>query len=413
MTLNNGGVLTIGTTTTTGTLNMGANSITLNGNGKISTVNATHAFLNILGGSITGTGTSSITGAGNIAGWGTISVPTANATWNANTAGQALTFQGGGTYGGTFSASTGGGSFNFNGVTLNSMSVANTSGGTFNFNNGTTLNSATFNGSGKTLNLNSATINGATFTNAGSGSQFYLLGDSTLEGAIAFNQYYTFNLGGSYGAHTLNLAGATLNTVTGGANPFIVGAGGVLNGASGSNSMGGGGSVVLQGGSITDTGGTFRIGDGITGYGLVSGPVNVATGATATGSGQTLTLDGGSGSPMQVGSSYGSGANLVASAGATLDVKGNISLIQPDFWAPGGGVIQMDGANITNGFASFHPLQPCHRQQLDPTDLRAVQGRERDEHVQQRRFLHRQRRHSRGRRTIEPGQRRRICWSER
>jgi autotransporter family porin len=95
LTLNTGGVLTIGTTTTTGTLNMGANSITLNGTGKISTVNASHAFLNILGGSITGTGTSSITGTGNISGWGTISVPTANATWIANTAGQALTFQGG------------------------------------------------------------------------------------------------------------------------------------------------------------------------------------------------------------------------------------------------------------------------------------------------------------------------------
>ena len=178
-------------------------------------------------------------------------------------------------------------------------------------------------------------------------------GDSTLSGTIQFNQYYTFNIGGSNGAHTLNLSSATLNTVTGGAAPFIIGTGGVLNNNSGASTMGGGGTVTLQGGSITGTSsGLFKIGDPISGYGSISGNVDIMGSVTAAGSGQTLTVDGGSGAPLQLGNSSGSGASMGTSGGATLDLKGNLSLIQPATANPGTGTIQLDGAHFTNAFSS-------------------------------------------------------------
>ncbi len=117
--------------------------------------------------------------------------------------------------------------------------------------------------------------------------------------------------------------------------------------------MGGGGTVTLNGGSITSTAGLFKIGDAISGDGLISGNVDIASSVTAAGSGKTLTVDGGSGSGLQLGNSSGSGAVMGTSGGATLDLKGNLSLIEPANANPGTGTIQFDGANFTNAFSSL------------------------------------------------------------
>jgi hypothetical protein len=116
--------------------------------------------------------------------------------------------------------------------------------------------------------------------------------------------------------------------------------------------MGGGGTVTLNGGSITATGGSLKIGDAISGYGLISGNVDISSSVTAAGAGKTLTVDGGSGSGLQLGNSSGSGASMGTSGGATLDLKGNLSLIEPATANPGTGTIQFDGANFTNAFSS-------------------------------------------------------------
>ncbi len=324
--------LNLGSSTPTGSLTMGSNSITLNG--IMTLYSATRGVINLAGGSITGTGSITST-VGAINGYGTVSVPVAGATWNANTSGQALTLTGGSagrTYGGAFTSTSSTGFFNWNGITLNGITTS---------------------GAGGAYNLNGATINAATLNNSG-GGQLNVIGDSTLQGAINWYQYDTFNLGGANGAHTLNLSAATLSTVTGGAAPFIIGAGGVLNNASGASSMGGGGTVTMTGGSITtSTGaGLFKIGDPISGYGTISGNVDIAGSVTAAGSGHTMTLNGGTGAGMQLGNSSGSGATFGTSGGATVDMQGKFNLIEPANMNPGTGVVQLDGATFSNGFSS-------------------------------------------------------------
>jgi hypothetical protein len=80
--------------------------------------------------------------------------------------------------------------------------------------------------------------------------------------------------------------------------------------------------------------------------------VDIAGSVTAAGAGKTLTVDGGSGAGLQLGNSSGSGASMGTSGGATLDLKGNLSLIEPATANPGTGTIQLDGANFTNAFSS-------------------------------------------------------------
>jgi PEP-CTERM motif len=211
-----------------------------------------------------------------------------------------------------------------------------------------------------TVNLNGGTIQGPTgpsFNNAGmfGAGAFNVTANSTLAGNLGWNSNgNTFNIG----AFTLNLDTSNLATVSG-TPPFIIAAGGTLNNANGASSMGGGGTVTLNGGSITNTSGSpgttaglFKIGDAISGYGLISGNVDIASTVTAAGSGKTLTVDGGSGSGLQLGNSSGSGASMGTSGGATLDLKGNLSLIEPASANPGTGTIQFDGAHFTNAFSS-------------------------------------------------------------
>ena len=182
-----------------------------------------------------------------------------------------------------------------------------------------------------------------TLSNSG-GQQLNVTGDSTLTGNINWSQYDTFNIGGSNGAHTLNLntAGTTaLSTVTGGASPFVIGAGGVLNNQSSIATMGGGGTVQLNGGSITGaSSGLFTIGDPISGHGTVSGNVDLNAG-NETVSGGTLTLNG-----VTIGSS-GSGPGFAVGAGNILDLQGNISAFSFNVNPGTGGLVQFDGTTIS------------------------------------------------------------------
>jgi fibronectin-binding autotransporter adhesin len=265
LTVNTGATLTLGTGGVTGNLTMGANSITLNG--TLATISAARSVINLGGGSISGTGSMTGTTAVAINGFGTVSVPVAPAStvWTANgAAGNALTLTGGNTYRGTFTTS-GQGSFNFNGVTLPGITTT---------------------GTGGTFNLNGDTINGATLTSTN--GQWNVLGDSTLSGTItnSNSRFNTFNIGGTNGAHTVNLSAATLNTQAGGLAPFIIGAGGTLNNSSGASSLNGGGVVTMQGGSITNTntgGGVFTINNPI----LVTGGTSSAP-ATLGGGGGSI-----------------------------------------------------------------------------------------------------------------------------
>jgi fibronectin-binding autotransporter adhesin len=322
------------------TYNTGATGSTTIGSGFAVNIDSPNTLttrsITLSGGSLTGAGTFKISGTGatGITGFGTVSVPfgtAVNLTAN-GTPGNSLTLSGGNTItGGTLTTASGQGGFNLN---------------------GDKFNGAGFSGSGGTVNLNGATLNGATLN--GSGEQFNVTGDSTLSGTIAFNQVANF----STGAHTLNLSAATLNTVSGTVGsitgPFTIGAGGTLNNASGTSTMGGGGTVTLSGGSIIGTAGLLKIGDPISGYGTISGAVDIAGSLTAAGSGKTLTVDGGSGS-LQLGNSSGSGTSMSTSGGATLDLKGNLSLIDPATANPGTGTIQFDGANFTNA-SPFNPV---------------------------------------------------------
>ena len=207
-----------------------------------------------------------------------------------------------------------------------------------------------------TINLSGGTIQGPSgfFNSAGmfGAGAFDVTANSTLQGNLTWDSTgNTFNIGGALGGFTLNLDTSILSTVSG-STPFLIGSGGTLNNANGASSMGGGGTVTLTGGSITTTGGSLKVGDAISGYGSVSGNVNIASSVTAAGAGKTLTVDGGSGAGLQLGNSSGSGAVLSSSSGATLDLKGNLSLIEPATAGPGTGTIQFDGANFTNAFSS-------------------------------------------------------------
>jgi hypothetical protein len=275
LTVNTGATLTLGGIggTGIGTLNMGANSITLNG--TLATLTAARSIINLGGGSIAGTGSITGTTAVAINGFGTVSVPVAppSTIWTAS--GGALTLTGGNTYRGQFTANTGG-SFNFGTGTGAGQGVTLT---------GTTPTTGiTTTGTGGTFNLNGATINNATLTSTN--AQWNVLGDSTLSGTItnSNSRFNTFNIGGTTnGAHTLNLSAATFSSnFNATIAAFIIGAGGTLNNSSGASSLNNGGFVNMQGGSITNTGG---------GLFTINSPINVTGGTSSA----PTTLGGGAG----------------------------------------------------------------------------------------------------------------------
>jgi hypothetical protein len=264
-----------------GTLTMGAHALTLGG------------------GSITSTGGSIVSAA--ITGFGTISAPITSGTITANNATPMVL---GGTASGVTLAASGSGSFSLNGATLGS---------------------ATLGGTGSPV------------------GQFNVTGDSTLTGTISWLQYNTINIGGSNGAHTLNLNTAgttTLSTVGGGAGPFTIGAGGTLKNIGGAATMGGGGTVTLNGGSITSTGGLFTISDPISGNGTISGNVDLNAGSEFV-SGGTLTLNG-----VTIGSNS-SGPGFSVGSGNTLDLQGNISAYSFNVNPGSGGTVLFDNTTIS------------------------------------------------------------------
>jgi hypothetical protein len=332
---------------------MGLNSITLNG--TLTMFSAARGSISLGGGSITGSGTLS---GGAISGYGTVSVATSSvSSWNANNAAGALTLDGGLTQtGGTFT-NNGTGSFNFgqgsgNGVTLNGITTTGSTGQP-----------------AGVYNLNNATINGATLNNF-NGAQLNVTGNSTLTGTISWFQNATFNLtsGTAQNPITLNLGsststGTTNLSATGSQNIFVIGTNNTLNDYNRAAQISGGGTVIMQGGSITNTSGTggttaglFTIGRPITGYGTISGNVQLSpSGGSVTASGgtvaqpRTLTINGGTGAGILMGTTSGGGANWVtAGVNNTLDLQGNISVNTPSNMNPNGGVIQLDGTTISN-----------------------------------------------------------------
>lgn len=171
--------------------------------------------------------------------------------------------------------------------------------------------------------------------------------NSTLSGVISLSQYNTFNIGGANGNHTINLSGMTFSGFSGSPAPFIIGAGGTLNNSgSTATSINGSSNFTMAGGSVTNTGGgPFSIGDVISGYGTISGPIAINDGATASGGtasqAQTLILDGTHGA-ITVGAT-----SFQASQYNTLDMKGTFNYPSTGgFLNPGGGTVQLDSATL-------------------------------------------------------------------
>lgn len=277
-------------------------------------------IITLTGGTLSTSGTGTVSGP--ITGFGTVNAQFAGNVTANGTAGNSLTLAGGYTIAGGTMTASGAGGLNVNNDTLSGASFAASAGA---------------------VNLNGATLNGATLN--GSNGQFNVVGDSTLKGTISWNQYNTFNIGGTNGAHTLNVNAATLSTVSGGANPFIIGTGGVLSNTTGASSMGGGGTVTLNGGTITSTAGLFNISDPISGNGTISGNVDLNAG-NETVSGGKLTLNG-----VTIGSS-GSGPGIGVGSGNTLDLQGNITAWSFNVNPGTGGTVLFDGTTIAKAAAN-------------------------------------------------------------
>jgi hypothetical protein len=273
------------------------------------------------GGSITASGGGTISATtGTVTGFGTFSAPDPGShTFTANgTAGNPLILDGGNNYSGTF--------------------ASNATGG-MQFNSGSTF-TGTFSGTGGTFNVNGANLGAATLT--ATNGIWNVTADSALTGAVSFNQYNTFFVGGSNGAHTLSVSG-NLSTVSGGADPFNIGTGGTVNWtAAGAGSMGGGGTVRMTGGTLSSTGGLFTVGDPLSGNGTVTGNVALAAG-NETVAGGTLTV----GNGVTIGTS-GSGPGFAVGNGNTLDLQGNITAWAFNINPGAGGNVNFDGANITS-----------------------------------------------------------------
>jgi hypothetical protein len=281
------------------TLTMGTHLITLNG------------------GTINGPGT--ISGTGGVTGFGTFDAPYAGShTFTANgTAGNPLILDGNNNYSGTFASNATGG-----------MQLQ--AGSTF---------TGTFSGTGANYNLAGANLGAATLT--ASNGIFNVTADSALTGAVSFNNYSTFFVGGANGAHTLNVAG-NLSTVGSGADPFNIGTGGTVNwNGVGAGSMGGGGTVRMTGGTLSSTGGLFNVGDPLSGNGTVTGNVALNAGSEFV-AGGTLTV----GNGVTIGSAS-SGPGFGVGNGNTLDLQGNITAYAFNVNPGTGGNVNLDGANIT------------------------------------------------------------------
>jgi hypothetical protein len=274
--------------------------------------------INLSGGVINGPGV--ISGTGAVSGFGTLDAAYAGShTFTASgTAGNPLSLDGNNNYSGTFNSNATGG------MQLNA-------GSTF---------TGTFGGTGGTFNLAGANLGAATLT--ATNGIWNVTADSALTGAVSFNQYNTFFVGGANGAHTLSVSG-NLSTVSGGADPFNIGTGGTVNwNGAGAGSMGGGGTVRMTGGTLSSTGGLFTVGDPLSGNGTVTGNVALNAGSEFV-AGGTLTV----GNGVTIGSSS-SGPGFGVGNGNTLDLQGNITAYAFNVNPGTGGNVNFDAANITS-----------------------------------------------------------------
>ena len=334
------------TTSTTVTLNtaiasltsltLGSTSNANNNNLTIATGGALKSSNIIMnGGTITGTGGTITTGTP-ISGYGTVTGFTGTTGLGTDTF--------------TANNATYGNAMNISNVTANSITLGFSSKGTFNLSNvtvgasGNTGTALSFSGS-TTYSQFTNPLPG-TFGNNWGNVNYGLVnvtGDTTINGGISVNNYYTLNITNS--TLTLNNPG-TINGFNTSSPPiFVLGTGGNLN-INGTIALGNSAPIPINGGSITHTTGTFSANSFI-GNGSISGVTSIVGGGNVTASGGTLTFDAGTG--VSLGSSSGSGANLSSSAGATLDLKGTYNYSNPGFIAPNGGTVQFDGATFNAG----------------------------------------------------------------
>lgn len=266
------------------------------------------------------------------------------------------------------------GSLKVNALTLN--------GGTINGNSALTVNTSTT-GFGTVSN---GTLNGTVNNNSstlGFNFQNVTLNNSSLTGASisAFlhplpdvfnnnwgnNSYGLFNVTGnstvtgtfaSAGQQVLHITNGTLtfnpssSSITSFATQypplFVLGANGNLNIASSSTvTLGTSSPIPINGGTLSHTGtGTFNA-YAMTGFGTISGPMNVSGGISAQGG--TLIVDSTSGNTIN-----GSSAAWSAISGGILDLRNNINLSGTPGLFPGGtGIVQLDGVNLTGTGVSY------------------------------------------------------------
>ena len=316
------GALTIGTGPAPGT----PLSVLNIGSGDTLTMGARPVTLN--GGSITGPGTLSSTGA--ISGYGTISSQISGTSFTANstngaafggfspfvngTPGTPLTLIGQNNLASDSFAISAHGNFNFQGVTITAPSL-----------------------SGVSTNLNAGPSGGNNYY----GLLSFTGAASTLIGNVGNSNYEQLAITGT----TLHLNGVTMSNNWGTSAPasWVVNAGGVLDNSVGNTQLQN--TVTMNGGTLSNSGGGILQSNGIIrGTGTVSGVI-AEGGITA--SGGLLTVDGTTGTGVTAAS-----AGWTSSVGSTLDLKGNINF-QPYGAFPAaptlntsGGTVQLDSASI-------------------------------------------------------------------
>src|SRR5271166_460776 len=318
--LNNNPVQVNNATDATTTLTLGAgtapgqaNSLNFNLNDKLT---ATSVIL--AGGTITatGVGTLGILSTNSISGFGTVSAPITGTSFTANSTNGTPQVPG-------------------TALTLVNQSLASdtfniSSTGTFTLNGDTISGTTAFNGVSTNLTGNGNNKYGL-YTVTGS--------PSTLGGTVTMNNYPTVSVTGT----TLHLNALNWSTSNGSGVPssFNIGVGGVVDNGASASTINGQQPLTMSGGTLSNTGGgTFTVHGLITGFGNVTGPINLDTTGGFTASGGTLVVDSTTGAVVTGTTSWQS------TLGATLDLKNGAFTYNLSEMNPGGGTIQLDSATI-------------------------------------------------------------------
>jgi hypothetical protein len=261
-------------------------------------------------------------------------------------------------------------SLTLNGGTINGNSALTVNTSTTGFgtlNNGTINGSINNNSSTLGFNFQNVTLNNVSLTGSSISAFSHPLSD-VFNNNWGNNSYGLFNISGnssitgtfaSGGQQVLHITNGTL-TFNPSSTPsiqsystqypplFVLGSNGNLNIASSSTvTLGTSEPIPINGGTLSHTGtGTFNA-YAMTGYGTISGPMNVNGGITAQGG--TLIVDSTSGKTIN-----GTSASWGAGTGGILDLRNNINLSGTPGLFPGGtGIVQLDGVNLTGSGVSY------------------------------------------------------------